>query len=572
MSAAEEKHGTVIMVDDDITNLKVAANALADTYNFFTAPSGAKLFEIIRKITPDLILLDVEMPDMDGYEVIKLLKSDEKTANIPVIFLTAKISPEHEAKGLDLGAVDYIFKPFSRELLIRRIDLHMLLETQKKELMKHSRVLETEIDRKTRAVFELQNTILKTVAELVERRDSVTGGHIERTQYYLRLLVGLLIENGVYRENLSEWDMNLFIMSSQLHDVGKISIKDDILMKPGKLTIDEFSEMKKHTLFGAEIIRSIEESTTENEFLKYAETMAVSHHEKWNGTGYPYSLKGEEIPLMGRLMAIVDVYDALTNERPYKNPFSHDEAIEIVKEGLGSHFDPLICEVFLRNADAFKNAKTDHPWDRKLQSMLEISSALKLVANIVDTRGGFNRGRAERNRRRLEILLDALMEHARFKDEVSKWDKDLLLISAQLHDVGKIAVTDQILNKKDKLTKEEFEEVKNHVEFGMDVIRQIAGKVDNGGMLHHAEAMVGSHHEKWDGTGYPNGLKGEEIPLQGRLMAIVDVYDALTTIRPHRDMIPYNEAAGIIKNCAGTHFDPELVEIFLEYEKEFENV
>ena len=357
MNDTKSKYGTVIMVDDDITNLAVARNDLTGKYNFFTAPSGVKLFQLLKKVTPDLILLDIDMPDIDGYDIIKLLKSAEKTAHIPVIFLTAKIDPASEVKGLDLGAVDYIFKPFSRELLIKRIDIHLQLEGQKKELINYSHNLESDIIKQGKLVLELQTTILQTIAELIERRDDVTGGHIERTQHYLGLLVEIMLEHGVYTKEMSELDIDLFIRSSQLHDVGKISIKDDILMKPGKLTDDEFDEMKKHTVFGVEIIRHIEENTTENEFLRYAEVLAGSHHEKWNGTGYPDGIKGSVIPLIGRIMAIIDVYDALTNDRPYKKAFSHEEAVKIIEDGMGVHFDPLIDDVFLTHEADFKSAK-----------------------------------------------------------------------------------------------------------------------------------------------------------------------------------------------------------------------
>jgi len=343
----------IIMVDDDVTNLTVGTNSLKNKYDVFTAPSGKKLFQILERVTPDLILLDIDMPEMNGYEVIKILKSSAQTAHIPVIFLTAKIDPESEVQGLSMGAVDYITKPFSRELLVKRIDLHIIFEKQKKELLNYSRGLEGEVNRKTRLVFELQNTILKTVAELVECRDSVTGGHIERTQYYLGLLFDFLMENTVYSKELSTWNFDLFIMSSQLHDVGKIAIKDDILLKPGKLNDDEFDIMKKHVIFGVDIIRRIESNTTEKEFLKYAETFAGSHHEKWNGTGYPRGIKGADIPLQGRMMAIVDVYDALTNDRPYKRAFTHEEAMKIIRDGMGTHFDPLICEVFVSHENKF---------------------------------------------------------------------------------------------------------------------------------------------------------------------------------------------------------------------------
>ncbi|MCL2293345.1 MAG: response regulator [Spirochaetes bacterium] len=354
----ENKRKKIFMIDDDRTNLAIARGALVDKYIVLTITSGKKLFELLEKTIPDLILLDIEMPEMNGYEVIKILKNSENTAHIPVIFLTALIDPESEIKGLNLGAVDYVSKPFSQELLLKRVEMHLLLEAQKQEVKRYTGSLEGMLFEKTQAVFELKNAILKTVTELVESRDNVTGGHIERTQTYLRLLVNNLIKNNIYCEELSKWDVELFVMSSQLHDVGKISVKDSILMKPGKLTNDEFEEMKKHAAFGSEIIERIKGSTSETAFLEHAKILAGSHHEKWDGTGYPLGLKGEDIPLQGRLMALVDVYDALTNERPYKKAFSHEEAVRIILEGSGTHFDPLLCEVFAACESEFAEVKS----------------------------------------------------------------------------------------------------------------------------------------------------------------------------------------------------------------------
>ena len=352
----EENRGIIVMVDDDITNLTLARNGLADTYSVFTAPSGKKLFELLQRIMPTLILLDIEMPVMDGYEVIKILKNTTKTAHIPVIFLTAKNDPDSEALGFDLGAVDYILKPFSQQLLIKRVGLHILLESQKQELERYTRDLEGEVRKKTRTVLELQSAILKTVAELVECRDNITGGHIERTQRYLAMLLDFMMEHNVYAEELLSWDAELFALSSQLHDVGKISIKDNILLKSGELTNDEFEEMKKHTTFGMDIIDKMKENTAESSFLNYARTLAGCHHEKWDGEGYPYGLTAAEIPLPGRMMAIVDVYDALTNDRPYKKAYTHEQSVAIIREGKGSRFDPLLVDVFLSHETEFKHA------------------------------------------------------------------------------------------------------------------------------------------------------------------------------------------------------------------------
>ena len=562
----------IIMVDDDRTNLTVARNVLIEKYDVFTVPSGEKLFGLLEKVSPDLILLDIEMPEMSGYEVIKILKDTDSTIDIPVIFLTTRVDPESEIEGLNLGAVDYIFKPFSRELLIKRIELHLLLESQKRELKSYSTSLEGMVVRKRQTVFELQNAILKTVAELVECRDNVTGGHIERTQKYLGMLVGFLQKNGIYTDEISQWDVDLFVMSSQLHDVGKISIKDEILLKPGKLTDDEFEEMKKHSSIGAEIIEKIEYSTSENAFLLHAKILAGCHHEKWDGSGYPLGTMGADTPLQGRLMAIVDVYDALTNDRPYKKAYSHEQAVDIIKDGFGTHFDPLINEIFLRHEDDFKKAKaTSATFGFAPKAADELSAVFKSVSNVVDVRGGTADGHTERMRRYLKRFVRIL---ANYKDyeEVLTWDTDIFLMSAQLHDVGKIAVPDSILNKSEKLTDEEIANVQYHADFGVKIIQKIRENVDDGSLLHHAEALAGSHHEKWDGSGYPLGLKGTGIPLQGRIMAIIDVYDALTNHRPHRNMYGHREAVDIIRALSGTQFDPGLVEIFLEHENAFEGI
>ena len=568
MTTTREK---IIMVDDDRTNLTVAKNTLINNYDIITVTSGKKLFGVLEKIKPDIILLDVEMPEMSGYEVIKILKKTVKTASIPVIFLTALINPESEIKGLSLGAVDYIYKPFSQELLLKRIEMNLLLEAQRQELERYSTNLEGMIFEKTRTVYELQNAILKTVAELVESRDNVTGGHIERTQSCLRRLVNLVLESGIYTEELSNWDIELFVMSSQLHDVGKISVKDNILMKSTRLTDEEFSEMKKHAAFGREIIEKIEKNTTENAFLAHAKILAGSHHEKWDGSGYPLGIKGEEIPLQGRLMALVDVYDALTNERPYKKALSHKEAIEIIKLGLGNHFDPVVGEVFVKNENKFTDIEIPaNTFSYKPKPSAQLYAILKTVSNIADIRGGKKNDQAERLRRYLKIFINVLLKHEDYKDDVLDWDIDLFLLSAQLHDIGKIAVSENLLNKTEKLTDEEFADMKYHADFGVKIIQQIRETIEDSNLLYHAEASAGSHHEKWDGSGYPNRLKGKEIPLQGRIMAIVDVYHALCSNRPHRDKIAHKEVVGIIKNLSGTQFDPDLVNIFLQHEQEFE--
>jgi len=456
----------------------------------------------------------------------------------------------------------------------RIIELQTILEKQKTELIIHKQSLEGEVGTKTRTVYELQNAILRTIAELVESRDKITGGHIERTQHYLKLLIDSLLDNDIYTEQLSSWNIDLYVMSSQLHDVGKISIRDDILMKPGSLTEEEFLEMKNHTIYGMYIIGKIAESTTKSAFLEYAQVLAGSHHEKWDGSGYPLKLKGDEIPLQGRLMAIIDVYDALTNDRPYKKALSHEDAVDIIRNGSGTHFDPLIAETFLKNESAFKRGIDDDTYmsyRRKDKTSQNLAPALKVLTEFIASRRSMDTGYTERMRNSLEGFINAMLGYDKYKEKVSDWNIDLFLLAAQLHDVGNITVADSILNKAGKLTIREFEEVKSHVDFGVKIIRQIRENledIDHDDVLGHAEAMVSSHHERWDGTGYPFGLKGEEIPLQGRVMAIVDVYTALTTERPHRERLSHSAAIGIIKNGSGTHFDPDLVDIFLSCHKE----
>lgn len=344
----------VYLVDDSSTNLIIGRTTLIGKYNVITIPSGQKLLMMLEKAIPDIILLDVEMPEMDGFDVIKILKASSKFSEIPVIFLTAKNDPASELEGLSLGAIDYITKPFSPPLLLKRLEVHLLIEEQRRALQNYNDNLMTMVAEKTKTVITLQNAILKTVAELVEFRDNITGTHIERTQNYLRVLTNKALAQGVYKGEIEKWDMEIFLQSAQLHDVGKISIKDSLLGKPGRLTTDEFEQMKAHTTFGVQIVEKIRNSTIEGAFLEHAKIFAATHHEKWDGSGYPKGLAGLNIPLQGRLMAIADVYDALISKRPYKDAFSHEQAMEIMLTGKGRHFDPKLVDVYVLVADEFK--------------------------------------------------------------------------------------------------------------------------------------------------------------------------------------------------------------------------
>ena len=377
MLAEPEKRKAVFLVDDDLTNLTVGIEALEEYYDVITLSSGGLLLRTLEKNIPDLILLDVDMPGMNGYDTIRAIKSNPRTAGVPVVFLTAKSDGGSELEGLSLGAVDYISKPFSEPLLLKRIEMHLLVEAQRRaleaqarkvtllnqELTRFNANLQEMVDAKVKTVVELQDALLQAMAELVECRDDNTGGHIGRTQGYLSVLLDAVTRSGIAPLETSTWDVRLILKSAQLHDVGKIAIRDNVLNKIGKLTDLEFEEIKKHAAFGGAVIDRIKESTSEQAFLEYAKIFAVMHHERWDGSGYPNGLKGEEIPLLGRLMAIADVYDALRSERPYKRAYTHDESVRVIAESGGTHFDPILVTLFLSVADEFDRIPRTHAAD-----------------------------------------------------------------------------------------------------------------------------------------------------------------------------------------------------------------
>ena len=353
----------IILVDDNMANLALGRNILKTFYETYPAPSAAKLFEILENVLPDLVLLDIDMPDMNGYETIKKMKADARLADIPVIFLTAKNDEQSELEGFNLGAADYVSKPFSAPLLLKRIANQLLIMRQKKDLLTSQATLkdyagnlEAMMHNKTKEVFALQTAVLATVADLVEFRDKLTGGHIVRTQRYLEALIAELIQDGTYEDEIMTWDLVFVLPSAQLHDVGKIAISDLILNKPTKLTPEEFEIMKTHVTEGVDAIEKIMQNTDAHAFLHHALLIAGTHHEKWDGSGYPLGLKGSDIPLEGRLMAIADVYDALVTARPYKEAFSHEEACKIIEASSGTHFDPILVEAFRKVEDEFARA------------------------------------------------------------------------------------------------------------------------------------------------------------------------------------------------------------------------
>ncbi|MCL2819280.1 MAG: diguanylate cyclase [Oscillospiraceae bacterium] len=342
----ETKRSIIFIVDDNKTNLDAAEKVLAKDYRVIALTSAEKMFKALTKFTPDMILLDIEMPEMNGFEAMKKLKSDEIYAEIPVIFLTGLSDAESEAHGIKLGAVDFIMKPFTEPVLINRIRNHLDIDGLVRERTRQLAYRTEQLARRSDQLMKLQNGIVFTLADIVENRDANTGGHIERTSTYMSILIDAMLEQDVYSEELGDWDLDSVISSARLHDIGKISIPDSVLNKPDKLTDEEFAIIQTHPEVGKRMIEQMTERTGEALFLENAKLFAEFHHEKWNGRGYPNGLCELEIPLHGRIMAVIDVYDALVSDRPYKKAFSHEKAVSIIMEDAGTHFDPSIADVF----------------------------------------------------------------------------------------------------------------------------------------------------------------------------------------------------------------------------------
>lgn len=344
----------VLVVDDTPENIYILMEILKDQYDLSIAINGETALKILTMdSTIDLILLDIIMPDMDGYEVFAKLKENKKTANIPVIFVTTLNAVESEAKGLDLGAVDYITKPFNPSLVRARVKNHLELKSYRDQL-------EEMVWEKTNELMITRDVTIETLGCLAEFRHFETGYHIKRTMNYVRLLTEKLKNHPRFINILSDERIEHLWKSAPLHDIGKVGVPDSILMKPGKLTSEEYAQMQRHTTYGRDALASAASKLGPNSFLKIAQEMAYTHHEKWDGSGYPQGLKGDDIPVSGRLMAVADVYDALITKRVYKPAFSQQETSEIIRSEIGKAFDPDIASAFLAHEDEFYRIAVDY--------------------------------------------------------------------------------------------------------------------------------------------------------------------------------------------------------------------
>lgn len=348
---------TILVVDDTPDNITLMTGLLKDRYRVKIANNGERALKVaMTGEPPDLILLDIMMPVMDGYEACRHLKENPETRDVPIIFLTAKAEVEDEMKGFELGAVDYITKPISPPIVLARVHTHLQLKRVRDYLKDQNAFLEEEVQKRTREVVAVQEVTILAMASLAETRDNDTGNHIRRTQFYLRALAEKLRRHPRFALILDDDNtIDLLFKSAPLHDIGKVGIPDNILLKPGRFTEEEFEIMKNHTRLGRDAILAAERRLgLELPFLFYAKEIAYSHQEKWDGSGYPEGLSGDDIPVSGRLMAVADVYDALICRRVYKDGMPHEKAVRIICEGSGTHFDPDIVKAFEEIADEFR--------------------------------------------------------------------------------------------------------------------------------------------------------------------------------------------------------------------------
>ncbi len=351
----DKKKNTILIVDDERFNLNTLIEVLQEEYRILIAKSGEQALErLATPPHPQLILLDVLMPGIDGYKTCRRIKQNPQTRNIPIIFITTKTTVEDEQHGLELGAADYITKPFSPSIIKARVKTQINLKLARDALENQNRILEQKVAQRTLEIALTRDIAIHGLAALAATRDHETGNHILRTQHYIKSLAQYLCNHPRFRDTLSEQTIELLFKSAPLHDIGKVGIPDNILLKPGKLDEEEFEVMKTHSVLGRDALPCEESRSTCLPFLAMARDIAHTHHERWDGSGYPQGLKEEAIPLAGRLMAIADVYDALISKRVYKPAFSHHTAVEMIAAERERHFDPDIVDAFLTLQDEFQ--------------------------------------------------------------------------------------------------------------------------------------------------------------------------------------------------------------------------
>ena len=351
----------ILVVDDEKFFIDVIVELLNGDYKVSVAMDGQQALRRAQtEPLPDLILLDILMPDMEGYEVCRQLKENPITRDIPVIFLTVKSEVSDEVKGFELGAVDYILKPISPPVVRARVATHLALNRARRQLAFQNQQLEEKVCERTAELSRTKDVAIYCMASLAETRDAETGKHILRTQNYVRTLALGLKDHPRFSDYLSDEIIEMLYKTSPLHDIGKVGVPDQILLKPGKLDSDEWEEMKQHTVYGHDSLLRAEQVLGTTDFLQMAREIAYTHHEKWDGSGYPRGLKGDQIPVSGRLMAVADVYDALISYRVYKKAIPHEEAVEIIRDSSGSHFDPEIVEQFLVLQEEFRRIAEEH--------------------------------------------------------------------------------------------------------------------------------------------------------------------------------------------------------------------
>ena len=368
---------TILIVDDSPDNLSLLSGLLKDEYRLKVANNGEKAIKIAQaESKPDLILLDIMMPGLSGYEVCETLKADTSTSHIPIIFLTAMTGAEDEKKGLEVGGADYITKPISPPIVLARVKTQLQNKAASDFLRDQNSFLEEEISERTKEVMAIQDVTILAMASLAETRDNDTGNHIRRTQYYVLALANALKSSPRFSRFLTEHNIRMLFKSAPLHDIGKVGIPDRILLKPGKLDDDEFEIMKTHTTLGRDALTNAEKSLgTDVEFLAMAKEIAYSHQEKWDGSGYPEGIGGDDIPISARLMAVADVYDALISRRIYKEGMPHEKACEVIQQGAGSHFDPDVTDAFMQIHEEFREiAKRYADSDKDLETKSHILS------------------------------------------------------------------------------------------------------------------------------------------------------------------------------------------------------